>query len=64
MPDVLTINGEERSVEERVGALAGKQLVVEGIPLELNTYCYTYEWEKGKATNFYWCKTCKVKWLC
>ena len=64
MPEVLTINGEERSLEERVGALAGKQLVVEGIPLEVNIYCYTHGWEKGKATNFYWCKTCKVKWLC
>ena len=53
-----------RSLEERVGVIAGKKLKVEGIPIEINTYCFTYEWEKAKQTNFYNCKDCNVKWIC
>ena len=27
-------------------------------------FCFTHGWEKTKATNFYNCKECSVKWIC
>ena len=64
MPNEFLINGEKTHIDERIGQLAGKNIRIEGIPIEVNVYCYTYNWDGSKLTNFYNCKTCKMKWIC
>ena len=44
IPDQLIINGDLLSLQSKIGSLAGKKLKVEGIPIEVNTYCFTYKW--------------------
>lgn len=46
------------------GGVCGKKVRVEGVPFEVNTFCFTHGWDKSKVTNFYSCKECSVKWIC
>ncbi|CAM6005465.1 unnamed protein product [Sphagnum balticum] len=64
IPESLIINEEIRSLDEKIGPLSGRKIKIEGIPIELNVFCFTYGWEKNKITNFYSCKDCGVKWIC
>ena len=64
MPEKLIINGQLRSLDEKIGILSGRKIKVEGIPFEINVYCFTHNWEKNKVTNYYSCKECAVKWIC
>ena len=56
IPQKLIINGQLRWLDEKVGALSGKKIKVEGIPFEINVYCFTHNWQKNKVTNYYSCK--------
>lgn len=31
-------------LNDKIGVLTGKKIKVEGIPIEINTYCFTYNW--------------------
>lgn len=64
IPEQLMINGQMRDLNDKIGVLSGKKLRVEGIPIEINTYCFTHDWDKSRVTNFYSCKDCSVKWIC
>lgn len=64
LPKKLLVNGVEMGLQERIGGLSGKKMKIEGLPIEVNIYCFTYGWEKSKVTDFYHCKDCNVKWIC